>query len=84
MIIQANLTAVNITTEPKRVSSKQAEKNPATRRSTPNEAERVELFEQIEPIVGGQKPSFRTTSNEKQTQALRDELREQMGIDLEV
>jgi hypothetical protein len=109
MIIQANLPLVNVATAPKKVLSKpptpnddivrkQAEKNQATSQSTPNNAERTELFEQIEFIDNSQKIDFRSNDIESQNRAsiqsyldtkaienqdLRDELHQQLGVDLQ-
>ncbi|HIL92654.1 MAG TPA: hypothetical protein EYG50_07930 [Cycloclasticus sp.] len=81
------------------VERKLSEKNQATSQSTSIKAERTELFEQVEATENGQKANFRTSSEENRNQQfiqtyldtkaledqeLRDELHEQIGIDLVV
>lgn len=76
---------------------KQAEKTTAASQSVPSKAQRAALFQQIEATEIGQKANFRATPEEKrnqqsiqsyldtkalESQALRDELQEQIGIDL--
>ncbi|ORU93780.1 MAG: hypothetical protein A6F70_06625 [Cycloclasticus sp. symbiont of Bathymodiolus heckerae] len=107
MIIQANLPNVSLATAPKKVlskeptpnddaASKRSENNQTNGQSTPTNAERTELFEQVESLNNNEKANFRTSDVENRNQKLiqsyldnkalenqdiRDELHEQLGID---
>lgn len=81
------------------IERKLSEKKPIASQSTPTKAQRTGFFEQIASTDIGQKANFRKSPKENrnqqsiqfyldtkalENQALRDELHEQIGIDLVV